>query len=85
MARDIPTLNAAPAAPPVRAENCMTCRWSGLDQTGKGQVCRKRPPVAILGMQVNVLTQKPEQGMFSLWPPVTQADWCAEFGAKLSS
>lgn len=72
--------NDTPMAPAV---NCHNCRYSGADASGKGVVCRRKPPAAVIGMQVNPLTRQPEQGMFAIWPPVTTQDWCAEHAVKL--
>lgn len=72
-------------APTVPAVNCHNCRYSGVDASGRGVVCRKGLPKAAMGMQLNPLTRQPEPGVFALWPPVTNQDWCAEHGVKLAS
>lgn len=61
--------------------NCMNCKHSGPVQGGN--VCRFKPPIPMIIPQQGL--QGPVMSTVSLWPPVTNYDWCAEHTPKLQS
>lgn len=62
-------------------QGCHNCRKSG--EQGPALVCRAKPPVPVLMMQMG-LDNRPQQVTAGLFPPVSNYDWCAEWTAKLS-